>query len=128
VRSVIPSRRLGSQPWGQPRFFFPDIKTRSELGNMLVGTTWRKKNDLEHVIVHDPLTYYNNHAGHPTWRENRYSLGERLGSMTLTWSVDGLEVSCQFNEQFNEFVELANPGECVWAIVATKPFTPSWGI
>jgi hypothetical protein len=128
IRSSLVPRRSVTQPWLQPRFFFSDIKTQTDLGKMLVGTTWRKRNDLEHVIFQDETTFYSNHAGHPKWRENRYSLGERLGSMTLLWSVDGLKAPCQFNEQFNEFVELPSPSECVWSIIATKPHTPSWGI
>ncbi len=83
---------------------------------------------MEHVIFHDEHTFYNNHAGYPSWRENSYSLGNPLGTMSVVWSVDGLKVRCQFNEQFNQFTELANPAECVWSIIATKPHTPSWGI
>lgn len=104
------------------------IRTKTELAKFLIGTTWRKKNNVEHVIFGEETTCYNNHAGHPTWRKNLYNLGERLDEFTLVWGVDGLPSLCQFNEQFNEFVELQNPAEGIWSIIATEPHTPSWGI
>lgn len=127
VRSSSTFRR-SSVARNAPRFFFPEISSQFELGRMLVGTTWRKRNDVEHVIFHNKNVFYNNHAGHPMWRENSYSLGEALGSMTLGWSVAGLSAPCRFNDQFNEFTELANPAEGRWSIIATEPNTPSWGI
>ncbi len=128
VRSSRAVQRVGVSPWNQPRFSFPNIQTQAALASMLVGTTWRKKNDLEQVIFENETTFHNNHAGHPSWRRNEYFLGDRLGMMTLVWSVDGLEAPCKFNSEFSEFVELANPRECVWFIIATQPFTPQWGI
>jgi hypothetical protein len=127
VRASLGPRRAG-QSSSYPRFYFPEISTQAALGKILIGTTWRKRNDLEHVIFQDDATFFNNHAGHPSWRQNSYRLGERLGSMTLEWAVDGLKAPCQFNDQFNEFVELANPAECLWSMIANKPFTPAWGI
>jgi hypothetical protein len=116
-----------SQPARLPKPSFA-IRTRTDLAKLLSGSTWRKKNNLEHLIFSDETTVYNNHAGHPTWRKNSYSLGDILGDMTLVWSVDGLQSLCEFNEQFNEFVELQNPADGVWSVIATEPHTPSWGI
>ena len=85
VRSSVGSHRGTLTSWNQPRFFFPQIKTQADLGKMLVGTTWRKRNNVEHVIFSDENSFYNNHAGHPKWRKNSYTLGERLGTMTLVY-------------------------------------------
>lgn len=128
VRSSFGSHRRGLQPWDIPRFSFSNIKTQDDLGKMLIGTTWRKKNNVEHVIFDDDQTFYNNHAGHPTWRKNSYTVDEQLGSITVIWSVDGMRTQCRFNEQFNEFVEMANPNDGLWSIIATKRHTPAWGI
>lgn len=128
VRSSVGSQRAPSNVWNPPKFFFSEISTQAELGKMLLGTTWRKRNNVEHVIFQDEKTFFSNHAGYPHWRENQYKLGDRLGTMTLVWSVDGLAAPCQFNHQFNEFVEKANPVECRWSIIATEPHTPEWGI
>lgn len=112
VRSSAGLARPGHQAWAPQQFFFPEINTQAQLRKMLPGTTWRKRNNVEHVVFQEAGAFYNNHAGHPTWRKNKYELGDRLGTMTLVWSVDGLAAKCQFNDQFNEFVELANPTEC----------------
>lgn len=128
VRASAGSTRNLSQSWSQPKFFFPEITTQSQLRTLLSGTTWRKRNNVEHIVFQDGDIFYNNHAGHPNWRKNNYRLGDRLGTMTLVWSVDGLFTECQFNEQFNEFVEIANPTECRWSIIATEPYTPPWGV
>lgn len=128
VRSSLGSHRMPVPAWDQPFFTFPEIKTQDDLGKMLIGTTWRKKNNVEHVIFDDERSFYNNHAGHPTWRKNSYTLDEQLGSITVVWSVDGMRTQCRFNKQFNEFVEMANPSEGLWSIIATKRYTPPWGI
>ena len=128
VRSSAGSGRSSEQGLNLPRYYFSEISTQADLAEMLIGTTWRKRNNVEHVIFQDEKTFFNNHAGHPKWRENSYKLGDRLGTMTLNWSVDGLAAQCKFNEQFNEFVELANPTECRWTIIAKDPYTPAWGI
>lgn len=116
------------QPWAQQELFFPDITTQAQLGKMLPGTTWRKRNNVEHIVFEDGNVFYNNHAGHPNWRKNKYQLGDSLGEMTLVWGVDGLVSQCQFNQQLNEFVEVANSTDYRWSIIATEPHTPSWGI
>jgi hypothetical protein len=128
ARSSFGLHRVAPQPWDSPRYFFSNIKNQSDLGKMLIGTTWRKRNNVEHIIFSDESTFYNNHAGHPKWKKNEYALGKSLGSMTLIWSSDGFQAQCKFNEQFNEFVELANPNECLWTIIASEPHTSSWAI
>jgi hypothetical protein len=128
VRSSRAGQLFSSPNRVQSRFSFPDVRSQTDLASMLIGTTWRKTNDLEHLIFETGNTFYNNHAGHASWRKNTYSLGQQLGTMTLVWSVDGLEAPCKFNEYFNEFDELANPRESVWSIIATEPHTPSWGV
>ncbi len=112
----------------QAHLAFPHIRRQSDLATLLVGSTWRKQNDLEHIIFQDANIFHNNHAGHPAWRENSYSLGVDLGTMSLTWSIDGLSTPCEFNNQFSVFVELKNPHDGVWSIIATEPFTPPWGV
>ncbi len=133
LEELLSEVRSPSKAWEQtrshsvPRFNFSEIKTQFELGRMLAGTTWRKRNGVEHVIFQDEGTFFNNLAGWPEWRRNSYSLGSDVGKMTLEWSVDGLRAPCRFNDQFNEFVEVANPVECRWSIVASEPYVPPWG-
>jgi hypothetical protein len=128
VRSSRTQQSYRSQFSRSPKFSFSQIKSRSDLSKLLIGSTWRKKNDLEHIIFVDDTTFYNNHAGHPTWRKNSYSLEEQLGTMTIVWSVDGAISDCAFNDQFNEFIELADTNNGIWSIIATEPHTPAWGI
>lgn len=109
-------------------YSIPRIETTANLAQMLIGSTWRKKNDLEHIIFQDDSIFYSNHAGHPIWRENRFTLSKNIDEMTLLWSVDGLRVPCQFRNGFTEFIELTNPEECVWFLLSLEPHTPSWGI
>ena len=111
----------------QKRMVFPKIETADDLIKMLKGSTWRKKNDLEHIIFQSESVFYNNLAGHPTWRENKYFLGEALNEMIVEWS-DGSRFSCLFQNEFTEFVELANQEECVWYLISQDPFRPPWGV
>lgn len=104
------------------------IKSQEDLAKFLPGTTWRKSNDLEHLVFGEDGVVWNNHAGHHSWRRNIYGLGDRLGSMTITWGVDGLKAPCEFAPDFGHFVENANPMEARWRLLATEPHTPSWGI
>jgi len=110
-----------------PRYVFSDIREPADLAEMLPGTTWRKKNDLEHLIFAAEGRCYNNHAGHAHWRENTYKVSDQVGTMTVQWSVDGVESTCRFNAEFNEFVEEENP-EGIWFVVARQPHTPGWGV
>ena len=104
------------------------IRDNSELGEFLIGTTRRKRNDVEHVIFDRGNIIWNNHAGHPKWRKNAFMFGEGLGEMTIVWSVDDLHAPYEFTEDFSEFIENRNPNEGMWRLVATEPHTPSWGI
>ena len=124
ARSAIQSSTAPSYS----RLVFDDIQTQIELATLLEGSTWRKRNNVEHVIFAADGVFYNNHAGHPTWRKNTYKLGSRLGSVALLWKADGIPVECRFNQHFTEFVELHDPTECRWSLIATEPHTPSWGI
>lgn len=127
VRSITHQRWQSHATWASMRFVFPEINTQLALGRMLPGTTWRKRNNFEQLIFEENGVFYNNHAGHTKWRRNSYRLGERLGQMFLVWSVDGLTSECQFNNQFNEFVELMNTKDGEWSMIAAEPYTPPWG-
>jgi hypothetical protein len=117
-----------SRQFEQNRVSFRHVRDQRELAALLPGTTWRKKNQLEHVIFSDPPKFYNNHAGHPMWRENEYTLDDAFGSMTLKWGADGFTTPCRFNRDFSEFVEMKNPRDGVWALIATEPHRPGWGV
>lgn len=106
----------------------PRVKTKDDLLKMLSNSTWRKNNNLEHIIFKDESKFFNNHAGHPVWTENSYILNKNIDEMMLIWSVDGYKSSCQFRNNFTEFVELSDSEELIWYLIALKPFTPSWGI
>ncbi len=106
----------------------PKINDREDLIKALTGSTWRKNNNLEHIIFKNDSVFYNNHAGHPSWRENSYRLLGNIDEMELVWSIDGLKALCRFRNNYTEFVELANPEECLWRLISLEPFTPSWGI
>lgn len=129
--SEIRSRRMPqtgtTHPLTRPETTFSAIKTQEDLGKMLIGTTWRKKNDVEMLMFQDETTFYNNHAGHPSWRKNTYELRDRLGSMRLFWSLHNDYTDCSFHDGFTKFVELPDTAECVWSIVAEKPHAP-WSI
>lgn len=107
---------------------FPSIRSQTELAHFLPGTTWRKANNVEHVIFGKNGKFYNNHAGHPSWRENTYRLEPELGVITATWSIDDLATACRFSEDFSEFVEMKNRSEGIWSVIALEPHTPTYGI
>ena len=96
--------------------FIRGIKTQADLGKMLIGTTWRKKNDVETIMFQDESTFLSNHAGDSHWKKNSYVLGDRLGQIVLTWSSDGFEAECEFFEGFTKFIEIVSE-ECVWTLI-----------
>lgn len=104
------------------------IKNNTDLTSALIGTTWRKSNDVEHLIFDRNGKVWNNHAGHPKWRENKFRLSEQLRKMTITWTIDDLEGPCVFSPDFSEFVENNNTTEGTWRLLATEPHTPAWGV
>src|SRR4029077_2565578 len=105
-----------------------EVSSQNDLYRALPGTTWRKKNDIEHVIFREGGLVFNNHAGYAIWRENYYRIDESFGMFTITWTVDGYVARCQLAEDFSEFIEVANPDECVWRLVSREPHRPRWGI
>ncbi|KXJ04577.1 hypothetical protein AC249_AIPGENE14964, partial [Exaiptasia diaphana] len=86
-----------------------DVRSQDDLYRALPGTTWRKKNDIEHVVFREGSLVCNNIAGHATWRENYYQIGSAFRSLTIRWTVDGYVARCQFSSDFSEFIELDNP-------------------
>jgi len=126
------SRKLGrtlpSTRHKRPTFTLPRVTSQTALAKLLPGTTWRKANDLEHVIFMDEGKFYNNYAGHPSRRENSYQMDDEFGTIKVTWTVDGMVTRCRFNDDFSEFVELKNPNEGIWSIIAITPHTPRYGI
>lgn len=128
VRSVKSRHQHPAQAFAQG-LSLPEVTTVADLRQLLIGSTWRKPNNLEHVIFTDNGVFYNNHAGHPKWRENSYVVNDdRLGVITVTWSVDGMVTECEFRNNFTEFYEFKNPTDGRWLLITTRPHTPSWGI
>jgi hypothetical protein len=70
------------------------VTSQDDLHRALPGTTWRKRNGIEHVIFRNAGLFYNNHAGYPIWRENYYRIESAFGRMTLTWTVDNFTTGC----------------------------------
>lgn len=105
----------------------PEIRNRDDLYKFLVGSTWRKKSGLEEIIFKDEQSFFNNLAGHPSWVENNYSLGKRINEIVLKWSVDKFLSPCVFQNGYTEIVELLDPEQCVWQIIAQEPFRPDYG-
>ncbi len=106
-----------------------DVKTQEDLHRALPGTTWRKKStELEQLIFRSGGLFYNNHAGHPSWRENYYQIGEEFRRFSVTWTADYFTTECEFNEDFSEFKELKNPKDGTWSLLSVRPHTPYWGV
>jgi hypothetical protein len=105
-----------------------DVRSQTDLYRALPGTTWRKEGGLEHVVFREGGLIFNNHAGHPTWRENFYRIGPTFRRFTITWTVDGCVMDCRFNDELTEFTELASPSHWVWSLVSLQPQQPPWGI
>jgi hypothetical protein len=122
VRAGRNSEYTRFKTYKQKSITLPRIETRDDLIRMLSGSTWRKKNDLEHIIFQDDNVFFNNLAGHPSWRENKYYTGRDIDEIKLIWSIDGYESLCLFRNGFSEIVELANPEECIWYIVSSEPY------
>lgn len=98
------------------------IHTQEDLRKWLIGTTWRKKNDIEMLIFKDNGIFYNNWAGYPEWIENRYELGDSLGNIKLFWSEHNNAYTVgQFMERFTKLVEVNNPEDCIWTLVSLSP-------
>ncbi len=128
VRDTRDNQMQGFQIYNSHSVYLENIKTHKDLAKSLIGTTWRKKNNVETIIFSNKNTFCNNLAGHPIWTKNSYYLGKNLEEMTLNWNVDNLEAKCKFNSEFNKFIEIADPDECVWSLIAKKPYTPPWRI
>jgi hypothetical protein len=109
------------------RMSLSTVATQDDLHGAISGTTWRKATGLEHLVFQNGGRFYNNHAGHTTWRENYYRIDDDFRSITLTWSVDGLVVKCRFNDDFSAFKE-NELDDCTWVLVAKEPHIPPWGI
>lgn len=122
----LPTPRGTSQ---HPTLSLPPITSQDDLAKYLPGTTWRKVNDVEHIIFSADGRLFNNHAGHASWRTNYYSLESELGVIRIVWTPgEGLVTLCRFGDDFSTFVELEDPKHCIWSIVATQPHTPEWGV
>jgi hypothetical protein len=104
------------------------VTAQDDLYRALPGTTWRKRNGIEHVIFRNAGLFYNNHAGYPSWRENYYRIESAFGRMTLTWTVDNFTTACVFNKNFSKFTEVRNSEEGIWSLLSVKPDAPPWGI
>jgi hypothetical protein len=104
------------------------VESQDDLYWALPGTTWRKANGVEQVIFDYGGLLYNNHAGHPKWRENYYRIDKEFRKITVTWTVDGFTTPCQFNDSFSVFTEAFNRDDGVWSLLSIKPNSPRWGV
>ncbi len=95
------------------------IRSQEDLGELLVGTTWKKRNGVELVRFWDYSTFFYNRVGNLQWGENSYFLAGTVGEMTLVWNVDGFRAPCRFNDQFSQFVECDLP-DCTWTLVSSR--------
>jgi hypothetical protein len=100
-----------------PPLFLRSVRTQADLAKMLPGTMWVKKNEIEMVTFKEQPTFLYRSVGDTQWVENSYTLGERLGQMTLLWRWDNFKAECEFFEGFTKFMETVNP-ECIWTLVS----------
>ena len=104
------------------------VSTQDDLYRALPGTTWRKRNGVEQLIFKDGGLFFNNHAGHPAWRENYYRIETTFRKMTVMWSIDGFTTGCTFAEDFSSFSEDSDAEIAHWDLLALQPHTPPWGV
>jgi len=110
------------------RIALPDVRKQNDLYRALPRTTWRKSNDIEHIVFREGGLVFNNIAGYATWRENYYQIGSDFRSLIISWTVDGYIARSKFSNDFSELIELDNPKECVWRLISREPFNPPWGV
>src|SRR5262249_24516583 len=92
---------------------------------ILVGTTWRKKDGLEEILFLSESIFAYCSVGVQKWLENDVSFDTAFGTMELNWRHDGYRSPCRFDAGYSQFTE--SNGER-WFLIGKEPFVhPTFG-
>jgi|GEM_PF-3586585 hypothetical protein len=99
-----------------------NIKSKAELPEQLIGTTWRKKEGLEEIYFKSVDHFIYTSVGVQKWIENDMSYDVNLGVMKLKWRHDNFIAYCKFDFRYSSFSEQDGTK---WFLIARKPFVHS---
>lgn len=118
IRSVK-RQAVNFAPTEEIPFLSLNIKNKTDLPELLIGTTWRKKNGLEEITFISVRNFAYYSVGTQQWLKNDVSFDLSSGDMKLFWRHDNFISYCKFDSRYSLFTEQDGTK---WFLIAKEPY------